>query len=114
MPKPDSARGLVRSVDWRGIDVEERVHEILSLGSPLYKIKYARGLSRGSEVNLIMPELEHIPVEEAKQVDNIIRLTMEHLRKLYSGQTPALRGQHAKGHACVMAKLKVLEDLPLE
>lgn len=61
-----------------------------------------------------MPELEHIPVDEVKQIENIVRLTMEQLRKRYSGETAVLRGQHAKDHACVMAKFKVLEDLPLE
>lgn len=61
-----------------------------------------------------MTELEHIPVEEGKQIENIIRLTLEQLRKRYSGEAVVLRGQHAKDHACVTATLTVLEGLPLE
>ena len=59
-----------------------------------------------------MAQLEQIPAEEAKQIENVIRLTLEQLTKRYSGEKPRLRAQHAKGHACVTATFKVADDLP--
>lgn len=59
-----------------------------------------------------MPELEHIPVGESKQIENTIRLTMQQLKKRYPDGIKALRGQHAKDHACVTATFTVLGDLP--
>jgi hypothetical protein len=59
-----------------------------------------------------MPQLEQVPAEEAKQIENIIRLTLEELTKRYSGEKPRLRAQHSKGHACVTATFTVAADLP--
>jgi hypothetical protein len=58
------------------------------------------------------PELEQIPPDEAKQIEHIIQLTMEQLQKHYQGDTPRLRGQHARDHACVTATFTVRDDLP--
>ncbi|MGH8584459.1 MAG: hypothetical protein ACREWG_17150 [Gammaproteobacteria bacterium] len=58
-----------------------------------------------------MAKLEHVPPEEAMQIENIIRLTIEQLKKRYPGEKSILRGVHAKDHGCVMAKFKVLEGL---
>jgi hypothetical protein len=59
-----------------------------------------------------MAELEHIPAEESKQIENIIRLTLAQIRRRYPGEKPFLRGVHTKDHGCVTAKFKVQEELP--
>jgi hypothetical protein len=59
-----------------------------------------------------MSVLEHVPPEEAGQIDNIIRLTRQQLEKRYPERNRALRAQHAKGHACVSGTLTVRDDLP--
>ena len=61
-----------------------------------------------------MAELEHVPAGEGAQIENIIRRTLEQLEKRYPGGRSPLRGQHAKGHACVAAAFKVRDDLPKE
>ena len=61
-----------------------------------------------------MAEIEHVPAEEAKRIENIIRLTLEQLKKRYPGERPILRGVHPKDHGCVMAKFRVLDSLPKE
>lgn len=59
-----------------------------------------------------MTELERIPAEEAIQIENIVRLTIEQLKKRYPGEDRVRRGVHAKDHGCVMAKFKVNDSLP--
>lgn len=61
-----------------------------------------------------MLELERMSDQESKQIDSIIQLTLEQMRKRYSGDKLVLRGQHAKGHACVKAKFTVLTSVPAE
>jgi hypothetical protein len=58
-----------------------------------------------------MTVLEHVPPEEASQIDNIIRLTRQQLQKRYPEEHRALRAQHAKAHACVSGTLTVRDDL---
>jgi hypothetical protein len=59
-----------------------------------------------------MSELEHVPPEEASQIDNIIRLTRQEVEKRYPERSRALRAQHAKAHACVSGTLRVRDDIP--
>jgi len=59
-----------------------------------------------------MSTLERIPPDEATQIANIIRLTRGQLEKRYPSGTMALRGQHAKDHACVSGTLTVGNDIP--
>ncbi len=58
------------------------------------------------------PELEIIPKGEAAQIENIVRLTLEQMKKRYPGDKPVVRGVHPKDHGCVTAKFCVLDDLP--
>jgi len=58
-----------------------------------------------------MAELEHVPDKEAKQIENIIQLTIDQMRKRYPDGKPSLRGVHTKDHGCVTAIFKVREDL---
>jgi hypothetical protein len=58
-----------------------------------------------------MERLEHIPSEEAKQIENIAKLTIEQLKKRYPGEDAVRRGVHSKDHGCVMAKFKVSDSL---
>jgi hypothetical protein len=60
----------------------------------------------------IVAEIERVPAEEAKQIENIIRLTVEQVRKRCPGEKPNFRGVHVKDHGCVRAHFKVLENLP--
>ena len=55
---------------------------------------------------------EKIPAEEATQIDNITRLTIEQLKSRYSGDKPVLRGVHPKDHGCVKATFEVLDTIP--
>ncbi len=58
------------------------------------------------------PDLELIPANEATQIENIVRLTVEQMKKRYLNKLPPLRGVHPKDHGCVTAKFQVLNDLP--
>ena len=58
-----------------------------------------------------MAALEHVPPEEAGQIDNIIRLTRQQLEKRYPEGRHARRAQHAKAHACVSGTLTVRGDI---
>lgn len=59
-----------------------------------------------------MTQLERIPADEQRHIENIIRLTVEQLESRYGGGTPRMRAQHAKGHACVTGTFRVADDLP--
>jgi hypothetical protein len=59
-----------------------------------------------------MAELEHIPSDEAKQIENIARLMIEQLKQRYPGEEAVRRGVHAKDHGCVRARFKVDDSLP--
>ena len=59
-------------------------------------------------------ELEIVPKEEAAQIENIVRLTVEQMKKRYPGEKAVVRGVHPKDHGCVTAKFRVLDDLPEE
>lgn len=61
-----------------------------------------------------MIELERIPAEEATQIENITRLTIEQLKKRYLGEPTVRRGVHPKDHGCVTAKFKVHDALPAD
>jgi hypothetical protein len=61
-----------------------------------------------------MPSVERVPPLEAKQIENVIRITSEQMAKRYPPGTPARRGQHAKDHACVSGTLTIAGDLPAE
>ena len=61
-----------------------------------------------------MSELEKVPPEEATQIENIARLTVEQLRQRYPGEKPVLRGVHAKGHGCATARFTASDALPEE
>ncbi len=56
------------------------------------------------------PELEVIPSCEATQIDHIVALTVEQMKKRYT--IPIARGVHPKDHGCVTATFKVSDDLP--
>jgi len=56
-------------------------------------------------------DLERIPSEEAAQIDNIVRLTLQQLQRRYPGGVPVLRGVHPKDHGCVRAVFTVRPDL---
>ncbi len=58
-----------------------------------------------------MAELERIPAEEALQIENIVRLTIEQLKRRYPGEAAVRRGVHPKDHGCVTAKFKVHDSL---
>src|SRR5687768_17336394 len=59
-----------------------------------------------------MAELEQIPSDEANQIANIARLTIEQLKRRYPGETAVRRGVHAKDHGCVMARFKISDSIP--
>ncbi len=55
-------------------------------------------------------QLEKIPAEEAAQIKNIVRLTVEQMKKRYPANNIAvLRGVHPKDHGCVTATFRVLD-----
>jgi hypothetical protein len=58
--------------------------------------------------------LEHIPPDEAKQIDNIVKSTQKQVERRYGKARRFLRGVHPKAHGCVDATFTVLEDLPPE
>lgn len=58
------------------------------------------------------PAWEVIPDGEATQIDNVVKLTLAQMQKLYLNKLPPLRGVHPKDHGCVLAKFQVLNDLP--
>ena len=58
-----------------------------------------------------MTELEHVPDREAEQIDHIVELTGEQLKKRYTGGPRFLRGVHPKDHGCVRAEFIVQECL---
>lgn len=51
--------------------------------------------------------LENIPVDEARQIQHIVELTIKQLQMRYPGDKPVLRGVHSKSHGCVSAIFKV-------
>ncbi len=55
--------------------------------------------------------LENIPVDEAKQIQNIVALTIQQLQHRYPGNKRVLRGVHAKDHGCVTATFAVLPGI---
>jgi len=59
-------------------------------------------------------ELEIVPKAEAAQIETIIRLTTELMKKRYPGEKPIARGVHPKDHGCVTAKFQVLDCIPEE
>jgi hypothetical protein len=61
-----------------------------------------------------MAELERIPPEEAIQIENIVRLTIEQLKRRYPCEAAVRRGVHPKDHGCVTAKFKVDDLLPAD
>jgi hypothetical protein len=58
-----------------------------------------------------MAELERIPLDEAAQIEKIVTLTMDQLKRRYPGGDVVRRGVHAKDHGCVTARFKVLDGL---
>jgi hypothetical protein len=58
-----------------------------------------------------MIDLEHVPDGEADQIEYIVELTREQLKKRYASKSRFLRGVHPKDHGCVEAKFTVLESL---
>jgi hypothetical protein len=58
-----------------------------------------------------MSELERVPPEEAGQIENIVNLTLEQMKRRYAGQGSMRRGVHPKDHGCVSATFKVEDDL---
>jgi len=60
------------------------------------------------------PQLEVIPADEARQIENIVRLTVEQMKKRYPGETAVARGVHPKDHGCVKATFQVMNPLPAE
>jgi hypothetical protein len=62
-----------------------------------------------------MTQFEHVPPEESLQIENIVKLTVELLKRRYVDrpQEPIIRrGVHPKDHGCVTAKFKILDNLP--
>ena len=59
-----------------------------------------------------MIDLERIPAEEAAQIDNIVNLTIAHLKRRYPSGDGIRRAVHAKDHGCVRAQFEVLPELP--
>jgi hypothetical protein len=59
-----------------------------------------------------MTELERIPAGEAAQIESIVRLTVEQLKRRYPGADSVRRGVHVKDHGCVTARFKVIDALP--
>lgn len=56
--------------------------------------------------------LENIPKDEALQIQHIVDLTLEQLKRRYTNKgQKVLRGVHAKGHACASATFTVLPDI---
>ena len=60
------------------------------------------------------PALESVPEGEAARIDNIVRMTVEQMKKRYPGAAPVARGVHPKDHGCVMARFQVLDTVPEE
>lgn len=61
-----------------------------------------------------MADLEHVPDEEALQIDNIVKLTIAQLKNRYPNNEPIRRGVHPKDHGCVTARFKVEDKLAEE
>lgn len=61
-----------------------------------------------------MGPIEEIPREEAKQINNIVALTIQQLKNRYPANKTVLRGVHAKDHGCLKATFEIVEDLPEE
>jgi hypothetical protein len=61
-----------------------------------------------------MAEFEHVPDEEALQIDNIVKLTIAQLKNRYPNNEPIRRGVHPKDHGCVTAKFTVNDSLAKE
>jgi hypothetical protein len=59
-----------------------------------------------------MTELERIPAGEAAQIESIVRLTIEQLKRRYPGTDTVRRGVHVKDHGCVTARFRVIDALP--
>ena len=59
-----------------------------------------------------MTALERIPPDEAAQIDRIVTLTIEQLKRRYPGGDVVRRGVHVKDHGCVTARFTVLDALP--
>ncbi|MCL4206040.1 MAG: catalase family protein [Pirellulaceae bacterium] len=76
-------------------------------------LSFVVGLQAGDKI-VHDPELEQIPPEEAAQIKNIVRLTVEQMKRRYAGDSPVKRGVHPKDHGCVMATFRVLDALPKE
>jgi hypothetical protein len=61
-----------------------------------------------------MSSPEQVPPAEADQIAQVIQLTKTQMQKRYPAGRLALRGQHAKDHACVSGTLTVRDDLAEE
>lgn len=59
-----------------------------------------------------MAELERVPPGEPEQIDAIVRLTIEQLKRRYPAGDVVRRGVHVKDHGCVTARFTVLDALP--
>lgn len=59
-------------------------------------------------------DLEVIPPEEARQVEETTALMGKLVDRRYSGQARFLRGVHPKDHGCVAATFTIAEDIPTE
>lgn len=60
-----------------------------------------------------MNDLERIPPNEAEQIESVVKLTVEQMRRRYA-EGRMLRGVHPKDHGCVSATFKVHDSLPAE
>lgn len=60
-----------------------------------------------------MNAIEQIPLDEAKRIENVVKLTVEQMRRRYAEKRP-LRGVHPKDHGCVSATFTVHDALPPE
>ena len=61
-----------------------------------------------------MAAMEHVPAGEDEQIANVIRLTVEQLKRRYPPNNRILRGVHPKDHGCVSATFRVHDTLPPE
>jgi hypothetical protein len=57
-------------------------------------------------------QFEVVPADEAKQFANIVKLTVEQMKKRYASAPPISRGVHPKDHGCVTATFRVADELP--
>jgi len=70
--------------------------------------------ARGDDKVMHDTQLEVIPPTEAAQIEHIVRLTIDQLKKRYPGEDVTLRNVHPKDHGCVTAKFRVSDTLPEE